>query len=755
MRQSLGFVFFLYFCYMVTAAPKNPKHNVEIPDFESLSKGKNWDPKLYQPLVYNEDIRRKAETLKPGTIEYDDFWDEMDYYCYNGFKPKGMPRITGRHFFYLNFCQIMRLPHGSRRKTLGAPFYRDLDHWIFLEIENAIKNGYGLLILKPRRIGMSEIGVINCVYESTFYQFNKIGICAGKEDKAAEFYDKFKDSLANVHVAYRNKIDTNNSSEVKINYWDTINKEKKKYGIQSIARMKTMFADSSAFEGGSYSLVIFEEAGLFENLIQSYMATKPCFMEGNIQFGMPMVFGTGAEIDGNSKGFKEMAANPQAYNLKKIFIPAFIFYPGDGEENKRTKQKVSFYDYKKGVTDRKAALEFIMQEREISKQSKDAYVKHVQSYPIRESEVFLSDKGGVLDKVALNYQLEQINAQMNPDPVFKGRLEWVDSEETVRALQRAHNLKEKTKIRVKNNSTVKFVEDPEGTIWKNSDPINQHLNYLGYKPDIGGGDSYDDDAEDKKTQPSSGAIIAYRTFCGPGRDFNKPVGVLLERGDGSFDDDTFYENAVKFCIYWDMEVLIEHTKTHIIRYFKDVGARKYLKNKPEIQEANIANHKNEVGVKMPNEVKILVTKLLKAEVRDNIGKYWFENIILDLLDYGQRNTDMAMALGIALLHRMDNFDEITDGIEITNEKSQTLEPGRGSYYVDLHGNLKVQGSDRFNDDDLVPVFNPERDLSEEEYTEYIDKYKQSMNPKPPERKAMSTIDSDILNLILQEHNRLN
>lgn len=743
-------VFFLYFCCMVTAI-KNPKHKVEIPDFETLSKSKSWDPKLYQPLIYNEEIKRKAETLLPGTLEYDDFWDEMDYYCYNGYKPKGMPAISGRHFFYLNFCQILRLLPGSKRKTMGAPFYRDLDHWIFLEIENAIKNGYGLIITKPRRIGMSEIGVVNCVYEMTFYQYNKIGVCAGKEDKAAEFYQKFKDSLQNIHVSYRNKIGINNSDEVQVYYENTENKQKKKYGIQSLAYMKTMFADSSAFEGGSYSLVIFEEAGLFENLIKSYMATKPCFMEGNIQFGLPLIFGTGAEIDGNSKGFKEMATNPHAYNLKKVFVPAYIYYPGDGEEDKKTGKKISFFDYKKGVTNRKAALKYILEQREIAKQSKDAYIKHVQSYPINENEVFLSDKGGVLDKILLNYQLEQINGGNSPSPVLRGRLDWVDSDETKRLLLRAHNLKEKTKIRVKNKSTVKFVEDENGTIWKDSNPINPNIQHLSYKPDIGGCDSYDDEG-DEKNQLSSGCVIAYRCFSGPGREFNKPVGVLLERGDGSYEDDTFYENSVKFCLYWDMEMLVEHTKTHIIRYFKDVGMRSYLKNKPDIQEGNIANHRNEIGVKMPKEVKVIVTKLLKLEVKENIGKYWFENIILDLLDYGFKNTDISMALGIALLHRMDIFEEVTEGIEISSISKNEFYPERGSYYQDLDGTLKMQGGDfEFE----IQEFDHERDLSESEYERYLEEYRKSMTPEVKKVKQTTDLDDAILNLILSEQGRLN
>jgi hypothetical protein len=733
-------------------ATQNPKHKVDIPDFESLGKSKKWNPQLYQPLIYNEEIKKKSETLKPGTIDYDDFWDEMDYYCYNGFKPKNMPRISGRHFFYLNFCQIMRLLPGSKRKTLGAPFYRDLDHWIFLEIENAMKNGYGLIVLKPRRIGMSEIGVANCDFESTFYKYNKIGICAGKEDKAKEFYDKFKDSLSNIHPAYSNYIEVNNSKEIELHYLDTENKQKKKFGIQSMARMKTMFADSSAFEGGSYSLVIFEEAGLFENLVAAYQATKPCFMEGAKQFGLPFIFGTGAEIDGNSKGYKEMAEKPEAFNLKKLFIPAYMFYPGDGEEDKRTGIKVSFFDYKRGITDRKKALAYIMAEREIAKQSKEAYIKHVQSYPVRESEVFLSDKGGILDKILLNYQLEQINAGINLAPVRRGRLDWIDSEETVRMLQRAHNLKEKTKIRVKNGSKLVFKDDENGTIWKDSEPINQNIKYLGYKPDIGGCDSYDDSADDKKSQPSSGAVVAYRCFSGPGREFNKPVGLLLERGDGSYDDDTFYENSVKMAIYFDMEILVEHTKTHIIRYFIDVGARKYLKDKPDIEEAGIQNHKNTIGVKMPQQVKEVVTKLLKNEVKENIHKCFFENIVLDFLKYGSENTDIAMAYGIALLFRMDQFPEITEGIESPNSSSRTFNPGAGTYYVDINGELRAQGTDTFNG---MREFNPERDLDENDYQQYLDELNKSFIPPVVPKKTMSDIDDEILSIIMAEQNRLN
>lgn len=733
---------------------------VEIPDFQRLSKSKNWNPKKYQPLVYNPKIIDYSERLKPGTLAYDDFWDEMDYYCYNGFKPKGMPRITGRHFFYLNFNRIEVLKKGEKKKRLSAPFYRDLDHWLFLEQEAASINGYGLLVTKPRRVGLSEFGVSNCNYELTFFQNNKIGICAGKEDKAAEFYEKLKSSLSNVHPAYRNGRIKNNSEELKLGYTDRINKQTEECGLTSLVRMKTMFADSGAFEGGSYSMVIFEEAGLFENLTASYKATEPCFKEGHTQFGIPLVYGTGGEIDKGAKGFKEMWDKYKAYNLKPLFIPAYFYYPGDGVPDKNG-NKISFFNHATGVTDRKTAKKYIEEDRKRAAEAKDTYTKHVQSYPLHPEEVFLKTKGGVLDVIKLNFQLKRINSGEAKEPVLRGRLEWEDTESIMGLLARAKTLKEKTKIRIANEVKVKFVVDENGSVWKDASPINPNVSHLDYKPDIGGCDSYDEEADEKDAeQLSSGCVMAYRCFSGPTRDFNKPVGVLVERGDGSFDDDVFYENAVKFAVYWDMEVLFEYTKFHIMRYFYDVGADKYVKSRPMIEEAGTTNHKNKDGVKMTTQIKTVLTKMLKNEVKENIHQCFFENIILDLIKFGDGNTDIAMTYGICLLHRMDLFDEITEGIEVGNFNGN--ENGffaEENYYVDSTGNLRVNS---FGEEEnyKLDVFIPERDLNRSEYEQYLqDKERETQVIKKQqsdfEKQAKDMgVDASLLSLIVNEQKKM-
>jgi len=120
-----------------------------------------FDSEKYRPLAVEE-----IPSFKPGTIAYDDYWDEQDNRCLNGFKPNPyMPKITGEHYFYLNMCQIELLKKGASRKTFDNPFYRELDRRLFDEISDAKKNKYGLIVGKPRRVGLSWLGSATSAYE--------------------------------------------------------------------------------------------------------------------------------------------------------------------------------------------------------------------------------------------------------------------------------------------------------------------------------------------------------------------------------------------------------------------------------------------------------------------------------------------------------------------------------------------------------------------------------------------------------------
>lgn len=673
-----------------------------------------YDAKNFSPLVYDEKVIKHYKNLKEGTVAYDDFWDEQDYYLFNGYKPRGKSyhKITGEHYGYLNLVQIEMLLQGEHKKRNWHPYYRELDHTLFQETSQAKKHKYGLIVGKPRRVGMSWFGVWQMVFTLITHIGAKTGICAGLESKTTDFLDKVKYMLEFIRPEYAVSMNRWDEKKKKVTfgYEDIVNKQVLLKGLRSEIHYRTMFQNPEGFEGQSLDLVIFEEAGLFQNLIASYKSTEPAFREGSIQFGTPLIYGTGGEIEKGSSGYMEMWNNYSSYNLNKIFINATDYLPGGGEIDKTTGKLVpNFFDIRTGKTDRAAARKWVLEGRELAKKSKAGYTKHVQTYPLEEREIFIKTKGGILDRIKLTHQQMMIDEGISPYDIEQGRLEWVDDDITRKLVTRARNVKEACKIRIERGSKVKFVlDDNFGLVYKLSgfNPINNDM--MQHKPDIGGCDSYDEEVQEGKG--SDGATIIYRTYHGEGKDCDLPICFLQERGDSS-SDDTFYENTLKLAVFWNCEILVEYSKIGIITHFKDVGAERYLRNRPDLS-AYISGSRssNEYGQRMTGEHKVLGTKLLKKEVLDNYDKIWFIQIIIDLIDYGDKNTDIAMAYVMVLYHKLDLFEDmVIDFEEDYLGTGDNIFDSMFYYDVDLDGNvqLKTYGEDNDN----IPIFDPEFDLS--------------------------------------------
>lgn len=713
----------------------------------------NWDKfdsQLYRPLVNME-----IPDFNPGTIAYDDFWDEQDNRCIEGFKPTPfMPKITNEHYFYLNMCQIELLEKGSTRKTMGYPFYREIDRRLFNEIRDAKKGLYGLIIGKPRRVGLSWVGGTTSTYELLFYKGNKIGVAAGQEDKAADFYEKVKYLLDNIRKEYASGIITKNDEEIKLGYDYTENRQKKEYGLLSQMFMKTMYAKPTGFEGKTLSLAIFEEAGLFVDLIAAYKSTEPCFREGSIQFGTPLVYGTGGEIDKGSKGYMSMwNAKRSVYNLKKVFVSATDYFPGDGIPDEKTKKVVSFFDFRTGRTDAKMAYEYIINDRK-EKEGSEGYIKHIQSYPLKEADIFIKNSGGALNRKKLNAQIR--NLPNSPYLIKQGKLEWhTEDEVTMKLVARARTLKEKDKIHLARGSKVVLVEDQEfGTYYEVLPPIK--TSHLGYNPNIQGTDSYDD--EIAEGTGSLGASITYRCFYGINKEYDMPTSFILDRGT-SDSDDVFYSQTLRQSVYHDTENLIEHTKIQIIQYYKDVGAIRYLMARPEI-DGYSSRSVNQFGFKMPNQyAKTFVTRLLKTEVEENWDKIWFEDLLLHLIDFGEANSDLGSAYAMVMVAKLSIFGEITDG---SDEDDTDVNPiSNMMHYTMVDGVLKVEryGAVKkgLHGIEGMEAFNPEYDLSGDDLEEY-ENAKKSTRDQALERQKdiLEKYGNDVMAFALNEfHENIN
>lgn len=717
----------------------------------------NWnkfDSKKYRPLAVE-----KIPSFKPGTISYDDYWDEQDNRCLNGYKPAPfMPKISGEHYFYLNMCQIELLKKGATRKTIEGPFYRELDRRLFDEIYQAKKNKYGLIIGKPRRIGLSWLGGATSTYELLFHIGNKIGVAAGQDDKAQDFYEKVKDLLKNIRPEYRSGILTKNSEEIKLGYTEYINKQKEERGLLSQMFMKTMYAKPTGFEGKSLSMVIFEEAGLFEDIIAAYKSTEPCFKDGMIQFGTPIIYGTGGDITKGSKGYKELwNAKKSIYNLKKVFISSTDFYPGDGIPNEKTKKTISFFDFRTGKTNSETALIYILKERQ-EKEGSEGYIKHIQSYPLKEADIFIKNSGGLLNRKKLNAQMR--NQENCPHRRQLGRLEWITKDpQTIKAIALARDLKEVDKIHLARGSKIIFIEDKNlGTFHKILDPIDHSR--LPYNPEIAGCDSYDED--NPGDHASLGGTIFYRCFYGINKPHDLPTAYILDRGTAD-NDDEFYSQTLRGAVYYDVEILVEYTKIAIINYFKDVDARKYLKARPDLTGHGYnSKAKNEFGLKMSNQHSWTLTlRLLKSEINKNFNNYWFMEILEHLVDYGENNADLGSALGMVLVSKLDLFGEMSEGIEDDDDDNNVID-NMGFYdmvdgelifrtYKDIDTENDFKNKDPFSAR-KIRAFNPEYDLEGEEREQYYQSKLETKNSIIAKRKeVLSNYSDDIMAFTLKQH----
>ena len=170
------------------------------------------EAKKYSPVLFDKNIKN-FRSLKNGTSEYYQFWDEQKKRIIDGYKPSGGVWIPGNYYFYLNFSKIHGLNPGAKRKSMISPLYRDQDHEYFQEVHWAKygdgkdnKGGYGLIVLKARRKGFSFMNANILLHEWTCYAHSENGLGAQKEDYVQDFRKKMKLSYSELPPEFRNKI---------------------------------------------------------------------------------------------------------------------------------------------------------------------------------------------------------------------------------------------------------------------------------------------------------------------------------------------------------------------------------------------------------------------------------------------------------------------------------------------------------------------------------------------------------------------
>lgn len=569
------------------------------------------DPQKYRPVINNG-----HPNLNVDSVAYQEYWEKELDRCINGYKPKGMKKISGKYYFYLNYYKILGNDgNKSSRKTLISPWYRAMDHEYFDLFETCKKDGKGMIVIKARDKGFSYMNSGMLAHEFSFFPFNDVGIAAGLQMTADAFFDKTKKGLNGIHSNFKHSLIKDTDGILRSGYKQKNSDGKWEIGgYQSTIICRTM-DNPEVFKGERVSLMVFEEAGEFKHLKNAYMSSKACFMDGNIQFGVPIVGGTGGDISKASKDFMDMYYEAEAYNLIPMFIPANRAYYG-------------FFDIKTGEENNEGALEVLKEERENIEKSGDreAFNLHIQNYPLTVQEAFLNTKTSRFDISLLNAQRSRILSSKDyRSQIQSGNLSWTYNEE--------------------DEWEVSWTPHPDGPYKILEHPMPEYKNL-----DIGGIDSYDQDSAG--ASESLGSAIIYRRFLDADTPGDYVVAEYTDRPDKKED---FWEGCLKLAAYYNSKMLVEYTKIGILDYFKRRNGLRFLKEKPESAHNPGTKTRNRYGVHMNKQVKSLLEDLIDDYIREHADDIWFLDLIDELANYGLRNTDRAMAFGICLIHNIDNY----------------------------------------------------------------------------------------------------
>lgn len=253
------------------------------------------------------------------------FWYEEIRRCLEGYTVAGV-RITGRHYFYLNYTRLSATDHldktqrKSKRKKPSFPRFLDMDYYYFHEIDLAREAGEDIALLKARRTGFSLKNAALGLYEYTWFEGSSVMYAAYLDTYAEipmEMWRKSADFLVQYTPFGLQRTVNLKNAEYVSGYREIINGQEILMGRNSSVIARSFMQNTSAGIGRSFFLVCWEESGKFNNFLKARAFTKDALKDGEYSVGMNIFFGTGGDMEsGASNGFAEVYNNPHKYDCR-------------------------------------------------------------------------------------------------------------------------------------------------------------------------------------------------------------------------------------------------------------------------------------------------------------------------------------------------------------------------------------------------------------------------------------------------------
>ncbi len=600
-----------------------------------------------------------------------EYWIEQNRRCIEGYKV-GDLYIPGSYYFYLNFSPILSKNEKTGRKQQEFPRFTDVDLEYFLTIERARKEKKGVILLKPRRTGFSFKNSRLAVHEYNFFRDAKCIIAASTSDLSRYTMNMALEGLnfLDKHTEWKKQRDPDTKDFIKARYKETKDGVSVWKGNQSEIFTLTFKDNNMAAIGKSANLFFWEECGKFENLISSYNISEPCWRDGGDMSGIPVLYGTGGDMEKSTQDFSEMFYNPDKYNLLAYdniwdegasgkcgwFIPATRMRFG-------THKGIEMVD-KNGNSNVPVALESILEFREAKKKgsnSKD-YKDALTQYPLTPQEAFLRKTGNRFPSADLLARLVRLEADTRiQDADFIGELQTNEEGKIEWKLN--------PKLIPIRNFPIKSDESTQGCIVIFEHPQTDELNQVEYNRYIAGCDPY---SQDQSTTESLGSTFIYDRLT------KRIVAEYTARPETSNE---YYEQVRRLLMYYNAVCLYENQVPGLFQYLEGKNQSYLLMDQPAYLKDIIKDSKvdRSKGMHMTQGLKEHGEDLINAWLREqyeankdvlNLHKLRSIPLLKELIAYNEEgNFDRAIGFMMVMYacqelrkHRLEETKQISQGV---------------------------------------------------------------------------------------------
>lgn len=613
----------------------DPELSYEITGFRpiNMTEGLDFDPTLFNEAARTYEKKGSYTEFPIGSKPYNDYWKEQMRRCVEGYTV-GKYRITGDHYFFLNFYRMQTANLNNTKAVTGRnesfPSFLSKQYEFFHYVEMCEYLGMDVCMLKARGLGFSEI--LACLGVRPFTTTRKFRSVYTADSDAhlnptlTKVWTQLNwlNTQTNGGMKHlRQKIDNMYRKRASM-----VNSQGDEFGPMS--EIEGIVADNPGkVRGDRTERLIFEEAGSNKNLVTSWVQGDALVNLGGVKVGIKLAGGTGGDSGPALAGLAKMFRDPMSYGI----LPYKNFYTRDGRV-----QYTGFFipahefslrpEYldNRGVTDSVRFKKFY-EDKRAGMRGQDA-ITYAAENCFTPDEALLKQGDNIFDSELISNQLTFMATSNDwPKPKPMG-LMWDRSGEKEYAAVNAFPV---------SNSKLLVLEEPQrledGSVYKNL-----------YVAGIDAIDQGKDNSAMDTDVSEFCIVIKKRAF---GMSPSQYVAIYKDRPR---DIQVAYDMAFKLLIWYNARAVLEFTKIGFQEFLKNKKRGDLLMERPEFATSNRNKKrttKRLIGIPATESVINHGLELIQIQLSEGWQDIYFEEMLYQLLNYSyedKRKFDIIAAL---------------------------------------------------------------------------------------------------------------